>query len=104
MIALCARERVPESEAQLAVWIARNQLTWADFVSKGGAEGALITFGAASRILPHHGRGAAKLLISAGVNARYSEFFSDHAEGSFQKIAPAPEPEKTPESPSDAAP
>ncbi|HZU99770.1 MAG TPA: hypothetical protein VFF73_23865 [Planctomycetota bacterium] len=75
LVALCAREKVKEPEAQLAVWLARNDITWDDFVEKGGARGNLITFGTASRVLPRHAKGAAKLLIESGTNPTAARFF-----------------------------
>ncbi|MEZ0229482.1 MAG: hypothetical protein ACAI25_12705 [Planctomycetota bacterium] len=80
LVALCAEasQKTSEPEAQLAVWLARNDISWDDFVSKGGDRGGLLTFGSSNRILPRHGKGAAKLLIEAGVNPGYSPFFADH--------------------------
>jgi hypothetical protein len=77
LVALCARETVPEAESQLAVWMARDNLAWADFEGEGGGRGRLVTFGSAWRILPRHACGAANLLMEAGVNPRQARFFAD---------------------------
>ncbi len=88
VVGLCAREHTSEPEAQLAVWLARNDISWSDFVSKGGDRGGLLTFGSSSRITPRHGKGAARLLIESGVNPGYSPFFADHK--TLVEEAPAP--------------
>jgi hypothetical protein len=75
LIALCAREETSEPEAQLAMWLTRNDITWDDFCSKGGAHGSLITFGTGSRILPRHAKGAARLILEAGSNPQAARFF-----------------------------
>ncbi len=75
LVALCAREETSEPEAQLAMWLTRNDITWDDFCSKGGAHGSLITFGTGSRILPRHAKGAARLLVESGSNPQTARFF-----------------------------
>jgi len=92
MVALCAREKTSEPEAQLAVWLARNDISFDEYVEKGGDRGGILTFGTASRVLPRHGKGAARLLIEAGVNPGWSPFFQDHREGPSEAANASPEP------------
>jgi hypothetical protein len=100
LVALCAREKVKEPEAQLAVWLARNDITWDDFVAKGGARGNLITFGTASRVLPRHAKGAAKLLIESGTNPSAAKFFG----GGGVSLDEPPLPSSEKRAPGDATP
>lgn len=124
LLALCAREETSEPEAQLALWLARNDISWDQFCAHGGNSGMLITFGGDRRILPRHAKGAAKLLIEAGADPHAARFFGGHGipmpagEGQEtipyaqtcitpglpieQELAPAPEP--TPDKPADATP
>jgi hypothetical protein len=94
LVALCARERTREPEAQLAVWLARNDISWAEFCDKGGAYGNLLTFGTGSRILPRHAKGAAKLLVEAGSDPRAARFFGGRG---IERLSDQGDPPATPQ-------
>lgn len=89
---LCARKPDPR-EAQLAVWLAREDLDWATYTKRDGHRGQIATFQRGRSVLPRHGAGAAKLLLDAGVDPRPLRFFLPKLEA-----APAPTPlEELPE-------
>lgn len=89
---LCARKPDPR-EAQLAVWLAREDLDWATYTKRDGHRGQIATFQRGRSVLPRHGAGAAKLLLDAGVDPRPLRFFLPKLEAT-----PAPTPlEELPE-------
>lgn len=111
LVALCADElQASEAEVQLAVWMARNDLTWHEFVAEGGHWGRLLTFGRNESVLPEHAAGAARILLDSGVDPRACTFFggpggaalTEHSpalfggDGGEAAPAPAPAPEPTP--------
>lgn len=86
LVALCAGEgEAGESEIQLAVWLARNDVRWEQFLAEGGHYGRLVTFGHAHPVLPEHAVGAARLLLDSGVDPRGCAFFG----GQGGAVAPA---------------
>lgn len=77
---LCQGDEPPDdAEAQLAVWLARDDVSWADFVAEGGDRGRLVTFGSARSVRAGHAAGAARLLLEAGVDPRPLRFFDPTA-------------------------
>lgn len=96
MVALCQGDAVPdEAEAQLATWLARDDVTWADFVAQGGDRGRLVTFGRARSVRAGHAEGAARLLLRAGVDPRPLRFFDPTGARGAPAAPPAPAPEET---------
>lgn len=81
---LCARRADPR-EAQLAVWLAREDLDWATYTKRNGHRGQIATFQRGRSVLPRHAQGAARLLLEAGVDPRPLRFFLPELE-----TAPAP--------------
>lgn len=76
MTVLCqGDEAPPDAEAQLAVWLARDDISWSDFVHEGGDLGRLVTFRRATPVRAVHAPGAARLLLEAGVDPRPLRFF-----------------------------
>lgn len=98
MTVLCQGDDPPgDAEAQLAVWLARDDVSWADFVAQGGDRGRLVTFGQARSVRAGHASGAARLLLRAGVDPRPLRFFDPT--GGEQVLEPsqaAPDPAPTP--------
>lgn len=91
MSVLCQGEDAPpDAEAQLAVWLARDDVSWADFVAQGGDRGRLVTFGRSRSVRASHAPGAARLLLEAGVDPRPLRFFDPT--GGEAPVAPAPPP------------
>lgn len=89
LVALCAGEvEASESEIQLAVWLARNDVRWEQFLAEGGHYGRLVTFGSAHPVLPEHAVGAARLLLDSGVDPRGCAFFGGQG-GALAPEAPA---------------
>jgi hypothetical protein len=85
LVALCAGDDASESEAQLAVWLARNDITWDQFVREGGARGRIVTFGSCRPVLPRDAQGAASFLIRSGVDPGKARFF-----GHVDPLPPSP--------------
>jgi hypothetical protein len=83
---LCSRRPDPR-EAQLAVWLAREDLDWATYTKRNGHRGQIATFQRGRSVLPRHAQGAARLLLDAGVDPRPMRFFLPELE-----TAPAPAP------------
>lgn len=106
MTVLCQGEDAPpDAEAQLAVWLARDDVSWADFVAQGGDRGRLVTFGRARSVRAGHAPGAARLLLEAGVDPRPLRFF-DPTGGEAPDLAPAapaPPPVREPAEPATPA-
>lgn len=102
MVVLCQGDEVTnDAEAQLAVWLARDDVSWSDFVAQGGDRGRLVTFGSASSVRAHHAGEAARLLLRAGVDPRPRRFF-DPTGGELEPQAPpvdAPPPVVAPTPP-----
>lgn len=95
MVVLCQGDEVAnDAEAQLAVWLARDDVSWTDFVAQGGDRGRLVTFGSASSVRAHHAGEAARLLLRAGVDPRPRRFFNPT--GGEQTIDNAPDPTPAP--------
>jgi hypothetical protein len=95
---LCAANASPRpAEAQLAVWLARNDISWSEFAAQGGARGHILSFGPESAaVLPHAAPGAAALLLESGVDARRARFFAE-ADLTEAPAEPKPaEPESEP--------
>jgi len=81
LVQLCADRAQPEpAEAQLAVWLARNRLSWLSFVREGGTLGRLATFSGNQPITSGAARGAATLLLESGTDPRGLGFFKDGEE------------------------
>lgn len=98
MVVLCqGDEAANDAEAQLAVWLARDDVSWSDFVAQGGDRGRLVTFGSATSVRAHHAGEAARLLVRAGVDPRPRRFFSPT--GGDPIVEPAPAPVVAPEPP-----
>ncbi len=93
LVRLCA-EPASEAEAQLAVWLTRDDISWEAFVAQGGAWGRLVTFEQQQTVLPRHAPGAARILLGAGLDPRPLRFFG--GEGGGPAIAPPPEPTPAP--------
>lgn len=91
LLALCAGERAPEAEAQMALWLARNDITWDQFRTRGGASGRLLTFTFEHISAEKHAQGAAKLLLDAGVDPRATRFFQDSTPRPEPRTEQAPE-------------
>lgn len=94
LVALCAESTVPEAEAQLAVWLARDDIDWAAFCSEGGDRGRIVTFGSMIPVRARHAEGAARLLLGAGVDPTGLRFFG--AEPQVQAAPDAP-PQQAPD-------
>lgn len=93
LVSLCAEAYPPEAEAQLAVWLARDDIDWAAFCSEGGDRGRVATFGSMTPVRARHAAGAARLLLGAGVEPTGLRFFAPAApEEPPAADAPAPEP------------
>lgn len=73
-VALCAGPRPDDAEAQLAVWLSRDDIGWEEFVRKGIRYGRLMTFSRRA-VLARHAPGAGKLLLDAGVDPRGCRLF-----------------------------
>lgn len=107
MTVLCQGEETPgDAEAQLAVWLARDDVSWADFVAQGGDRGRLVTFGRPRSVRAGHAAGAARLLLEAGIDPRPLRFFDptggaqqDAAPGSPAEAATEPTPPHEPAEP-----
>ena len=108
LIELCAtRDEAPQpAEAQIAVWLARNRISWASFQREGGTIGRLSTFRGNQAISGRHARGAAALLLRSGTDPRGLGFFKDGADRApadvpAAELAPqaadAPEPAQEPQ-------
>lgn len=95
LVELCAGAPRPDAEAQLAVWLARDDVSWAAFVAEGGAWGRLGTFGSGQPVLPHHAPGAARLLVAAGLDPRGRRFWGG-APRPDDAAAPTPATDATP--------
>lgn len=95
LVQLCAQPVVDDAEAQLAVWLSRDDISWEAFVAQGGAWGRLVTFEHHTSVLPRHARGAARLMLEAGVDPRPLRFFGG-AGLDTQPIA-EPEPRQQPQ-------
>lgn len=107
LVALCADEvKGSESEVQLAVWLARNDISWDQFTREGGHWGRLVTFGHGGAVLPEHADGAARMLLDSGVDPRASRFFGGDGigAGSLAPLAPGGEAEPEPAEPEPAEP
>jgi len=96
-VALCAGELPREEPAQLALWIARDDVSWEGFTSRGGAAGRLVTFESSRPVTGRHAGEAAQLLLRAGVDPREAAFFGAGA-------ADEPAPAAAPASPGDEGP
>lgn len=103
LVELCAGAPRPDAEAQLAVWLARDDVSWAAFVAEGGAWGRLGTFGSGQPVLPHHAPGAARLLVAAGLDPRGRRFWGG-APRPDDAAAPTPAAEAPPASAGEAPP
>lgn len=102
LVQLCAdRAKPPEpAEAQLAVWLARNRLSWSSFVREGGTLGRLATFSGNQPITSGAAQGAATLLLESGTDPRGLGFFKDGEERGQADVPAAellPEPSAEPE-------
>tara|TARA_R110002072_G_scaffold132549_2_gene272660 strand:+ start:658 stop:1863 length:1206 start_codon:yes stop_codon:yes gene_type:complete len=92
---LCARRADPR-EAQLAVWLAREDLDWATFTRRDGHRGQIATFQRGRSVLPRHAQGAARLLLDAGVDPRPMRFFLPELESAPAPTSTEELPELTP--------
>ena len=97
------------AEAQLAVWLARNRLSWGSFVREGGTLGRLATFSGNQPITSGAAQGAAALLLESGTDPRGLGFFKDGAEGGQPDVPAAellvePEQQAEPTEPQPAEP
>jgi hypothetical protein len=75
LVVLCSGEPRPEPEAQLALWVAANDVTRTSFRDRGGERGLVRTFGG-EPVLPGSARGAARLLLEGAIDPRDQRFFS----------------------------
>ena len=90
LVEVCRGEPRPSEEVQLAVWIARNDLSWGRYLERGGGFGLPATFGGRS-VLPSHGRGASALLVQSGVDPRGRAFFGESPPSESQPSEPPAE-------------
>lgn len=95
LVQLCAQPVVDDAEAQLAVWLSRDDISWEAFVAQGGAWGRLVTFERHRSVLPRHAQGAARLMLEAGLDPRPLRFFG----GAGLDSHPVAEPEQPQEQP-----
>ncbi len=77
MVALCAREETSEAEAQLAVWLTRDDPTFETYLAESRIAGQIETFRTGARVLPEHGRAAARLMLEGEIDPRHARFFGD---------------------------
>lgn len=92
---LCRRRAQP-SEAQLALWLAREDLEWESFRAREGDRGRIANFADGSPVLPRHAAGAAELLLRAGLDPTPLRFFAPSSEPGQ---VTAPEAERAPPAP-----
>jgi hypothetical protein len=95
LVELCSGDELPtgEAEAQVAVWMAKDDLSWESFAAH---EGRLGTFGSMESIRASHCNGAAAVLVRSGVDPRGRRFFG--GEGGVPARAPVePAPQAAPE-------
>src|SRR2546430_17568359 len=101
LVALCSGEPAAAPETQLALWLARQDLGWDDFVAKGGDRGRCLTF-TDERVSADDAPGAARLLLRAGLDPTTARFFRDSRpapEAAPSKAEPGTEPDLEPASP-----
>ena len=79
MCGLCAGAGESEPEAQLAIWIVRNGLTPAEFLSKP----RVVTFESERPVRLEHAKGAAVIMRSCGIDPERTPFFEE-------RLRPAP--------------
>jgi hypothetical protein len=98
LVGLCAEgEALEPAEAQLAVWLARDDIGWQRFAAEGGDRGRLVTFGSHTPVRAHHAQGAARLLLRAGLEPSDLRFFGGEGLSAPQRAAePAPAPPAAP--------
>ena len=70
LLAELCRARVDPREAQLALWLAREDLDWKTFTQREGHRGRISNFADGRAVLPRHAAGAARLLLEAGIDPR----------------------------------
>ncbi|MBL4849519.1 MAG: hypothetical protein JKY65_28650 [Planctomycetes bacterium] len=75
LVELCCRAP-DDREAQLAVWMAHEDLAWGTFTRRDGHRGQIVTFERSRPIRSRHAKGAARLLLEAGVDPRPLQFFA----------------------------
>jgi hypothetical protein len=80
---LCAGAPASEPEAQLAVWLTRNDHTTAELLSKGG----VVTFESNLPVRVSHGAGAARLMRRAGLDPARAAFFRGERQEAFDPSA-----------------
>lgn len=90
LVEVCAGAAVDDAEIQLAVWLCRNDISWAAFVAEGGAFGRLGTFGSGQSVRPGDAAGAARILLDAGVDPRPLRFFGGAGAPAPGDAEPAP--------------
>lgn len=104
LVGLCAEgEEVAPAEAQLAVWLARDDIGWQSFAAEGGDRGRLVTFGSHTPVRAHHAQGAARLLLRAGVEPADLRFFGGEGLAAPSRAAD-PAPTTAPAPPENGAP
>jgi hypothetical protein len=77
MVALCAREETSEAEAQLAVWLTRDDPTFETYKTESQIAGQIETFRSGARVLPEHGTAAARLMLEGEIDPRTARFFGE---------------------------
>jgi hypothetical protein len=94
MVALCAGEQKSDSEAQLAVWIARNDVDRSNFLRRARS---LRTFHGYRSMGAGDVRGASELLIQGGVDPHSTRFYPrPRSPVSAPAVAPVQEREAAP--------
>lgn len=98
LVGLCAEgDALAPAEAQLAVWLARDDIGWQRFAAEGGDRGRLVTFGSHTPVRAHHAQGAARLLLRAGLEPSALRFFGGEGLTAPPRVAePAPAPAPAP--------
>jgi hypothetical protein len=105
MVAMCAGEEKDDSQAQLAVWIARNDIPRDRFFQRAGT---LRTFHGYERMGADDMRGAAELMLEGGLDPHSSQFFprpidEEPAEPVKREPVQPVEPEPAPTAPTPGA-
>jgi len=96
LLQVCGQQVICEESTQLALWLGREDVSWARYVALDGHRGRLVTFGSGRPILRHHANQAATLLLEAGVDPRPLSFFRSELPEGAAEATPAPAPESTP--------
>lgn len=92
LVTLCSGDTLkPESEAQLAVWIARNDISQQWFLRTYRRVG---TFPTNRKVTPRHAAGAARLLQESGVAPKRARFFGGQAIDPPTRAKPQPSAEE----------